>query len=68
MQGLKADVVTFNQVLDVQVLADRGGFVSKSWQQDLPNNASPYYSLPAFLVRDGKPKGIKTGAIWCAMT
>nr|WP_320141776.1 thiosulfate ABC transporter substrate-binding protein CysP [uncultured Cohaesibacter sp.] len=59
MQGLKADVVTFNQVLDVQVLADRGGFVSKSWQQDLPNNASPYYSLPAFLVRDGNPKGIK---------
>ena len=59
MQGLKADVVTFNQVLDVQVLADRGGFVSKSWQQDLPNNASPYYSLPAFLVRDGNPKRIK---------
>ncbi len=59
MQGLKADIVTFNQVLDVQVLADRGGFVSKSWQQDLPNNASPYYSLPAFLVREGNPKGIK---------
>nr|WP_321482686.1 thiosulfate ABC transporter substrate-binding protein CysP [uncultured Cohaesibacter sp.] len=59
MQGLKADVVTFNQVLDVQVLADRGGFISKSWQKDLPNNASPYYSLPAFLVRDGNPKGIK---------
>nr|WP_321455729.1 thiosulfate ABC transporter substrate-binding protein CysP [uncultured Cohaesibacter sp.] len=58
MQGLKADVVTFNQVLDVQVLADRGGFVSKDWQKDLPNNASPYYSLPAFLVRGGNPKGI----------
>ncbi|WP_319497941.1 thiosulfate ABC transporter substrate-binding protein CysP [uncultured Cohaesibacter sp.] len=59
MQGLKADIVTFNQVLDVQVLADKGSFVSKTWQQDLPNNASPYYSLPAFLVREGNPKGIK---------
>lgn len=59
LQGLQADLVTFNQVLDVQVLADKGGFVSNSWQADLPNNASPYYSLPAFLVRGGNPKGIK---------
>lgn len=58
MQGLKADLVTFNQVLDVQVLADKG-FVDKDWQKDLPNNASPYYSLPAFLVREGNPKDIK---------
>ena len=59
LQGLKADVVTFNQVLDVQVLADRGGFVNKKWQQSLPNSASPYYSLPAFMVRGGNPKAIK---------
>lgn len=59
MQGLKADLVTFNQVLDVQVLADRGGFVSKDWQKDLANNASPYFSLPAFLVRKDNPKDIK---------
>ena len=58
LQGLKADLVTFNQVTDVQVLADNG-FVDADWQQDLPNNASPYYSLPAFLVRGGNPKGIK---------
>lgn len=58
LQGLKADMVTFNQVTDVQVLADNG-FVDADWQQDLPNNASPYYSLPAFLVRGGNPKGIK---------
>lgn len=68
MQGLKADVVTFNQVLDVQVLADRGGFVSKSWQQDLPNNASPYYSSPPSLCEMATPKASRTGAIWCAMT
>ncbi len=59
MQGLKADLVTFNQVLDVQVLANRGGFVSADWQADLANNASPYYSLPAFLVRKDNPKNIK---------
>ncbi|WP_460275743.1 thiosulfate ABC transporter substrate-binding protein CysP [Celeribacter sp. ULVN23_4] len=58
LQGLKADLVTFNQVLDVQILADNG-FVDEDWQSDLPNNASPYYSLPAFLVRGGNPKGIE---------
>ena len=46
------------RVLDVQVLADKG-FVAEDWQQALPNNASPYYSLPAFLVREGNPKDIK---------
>lgn len=58
MEGLQADVVTFNQVTDVQVLADNG-FVAADWQKRLPNNASPYYSLPAFVVRAGNPKGIR---------
>ena len=58
MEGLQADVVTFNQFLDVQVLADRG-FVAKDWQKKFPNNASPYYSLPSFLVRKGNPKNVK---------
>lgn len=58
LQGLKADLVTFNQVLDVDILAQRG-FVAEDWQQALPNNASPYYSLPAFLVRGDNPKGIE---------
>ena len=57
LQGLQADVVTFNQVKDIQVLADKG-FVNKDWQTRLDNNASPYYSLPAFLVRSGNPKNI----------
>jgi sulfate transport system substrate-binding protein len=57
LQGLKADLVTFNQVLDVQILADKG-LAAEDWQAALPNNASPYYSLPAFLVRGGNPKGI----------
>lgn len=59
MQGLKADVVTFNQVTDIDALAKRG-FVAKDWQQKFPNNASPYYSTIAFLVRKDNPKNIKT--------
>lgn len=57
-QGLQADVVTFNQTSDVAFLAKRG-LVSADWQQELPNNASPFYSTTAFLVRKGNPKGIK---------
>jgi sulfate transport system substrate-binding protein len=59
LEGLEADVVTFNQELDVQLLADRGGLVAADWKSRLPNNASPYYSLPAFVVRSGNPKGVK---------
>ncbi|MGP8290068.1 thiosulfate ABC transporter substrate-binding protein CysP [Vreelandella zhanjiangensis] len=58
MQGLRADVVTFNQVTDVQVLAD-AGLVAEDWQQAFENNASPYYSTTAFLVRKDNPKGIE---------
>lgn len=58
LEGLEADVVTFNQVTDIEALV-KGGFVSKEWQQAFPNQASPYYSLPAFLVRKGNPKGVK---------
>ena len=58
LQGLEADIVTFNQFKDIQILADRG-FVAKNWQERLANGASPYYSLPAFLVRKGNPKNIK---------
>ena len=58
LEGLQADLVTFNQVTDVAKLASEG-FVSADWQSEFPNNASPYYSLPAFLVRAGNPKEIK---------
>ena len=59
LEGLEADVVTFNQVTDVQILHDQGNLVAEDWQARLPNNASPYYSLPAFLVRAGNPKEIR---------
>ena len=58
VEGLEADVVTFNQVTDIDFLV-KNGFVSDDWQKDFPNNASPFYSFPSFLVRAGNPKGIK---------
>jgi sulfate/thiosulfate transport system substrate-binding protein len=59
LEGLEADVVTFNQVTDVQVLHDKGKLIPADWQSRLPNNSSPYYSLPAFLVRSGNPKNVR---------
>ena len=58
LEGLAADVVTFNQETDIDVLAE-GGLLPAEWRDALPNGASPYYSLPAFLVRQGNPKGIE---------
>ncbi|WP_105385960.1 thiosulfate ABC transporter substrate-binding protein CysP [Neorhizobium alkalisoli] len=61
VEGLEADVVTFNQSTDVDFLA-KNGFVSKDWTKAFPNNASPFYSFPSFLVRAGNPKNIKDWA------
>lgn len=58
LQGLKADVVTYNQLTDVQILHDRGNLIPADWQQRLPNGSSPFYSTMAFLVRKGNPKHI----------
>lgn len=58
LQGLRADVVTYNQVIDVQILHDRGKLIPKNWQDRLPNRSSPFYSIISFLVRKGNPKKI----------
>lgn len=58
VEGLGADVVTFNQVTDIDFLV-KNGLVSDDWQSEFANQASPWYSLPSFLVRAGNPKGIK---------
>lgn len=58
LEGLNADVVTFNQETDIDVLAE-GGLLPADWRDLLPNGASPYYSLPAFLVREGNPLDIQ---------
>lgn len=58
LEGLPADVVTFNQETDVNMLA-KGGMVAGNWREAFPNGASPWYSAPAFLVREGNPKNIR---------
>ncbi|ADV33897.1 thiosulfate-binding protein [Candidatus Blochmanniella vafra str. BVAF] len=58
LQGLRADVVTYNQIIDVQILHDRGQLIPKDWQNRLPNRSSPFYSTMSFLVRQGNPKSI----------
>lgn len=59
IQGKKVDTVTFNQVTDINILAQRG-LLRKDWAKQFPNNSSPYYSTIAFLVRKGNPKNIKS--------
>ncbi len=59
LEGLQADVVTFNQVTDVQVLHDKGNLIPANWQTRLPNDSSPFFSFPTFVVRKGNPKNIK---------
>ncbi len=58
LEGLSADVVTFNQETDIDVLVG-GGLVADDWREAFDNGASPYYSLPAFLVRAGNPQNIQ---------
>ncbi|MBR7889299.1 thiosulfate ABC transporter substrate-binding protein CysP [Marinomonas sp. A79] len=60
MNGLSADVVTFNQVTDVQVLHDKAKMIPADWKKAFPNDSSPYYSTTAFLVRKGNPKNIQS--------
>jgi sulfate transport system substrate-binding protein len=57
-EGLPVDVVTFNQVTDIDFL-QKEGLIEPNWSKRLPNRASPYYSLPMFLVRAGNPKKIR---------
>ena len=58
LDGLGADVVTFNQSTDLDILVPTG-LVAKDWVTKFPNNAAPYTSTILFLVRKGNPKGIK---------
>jgi sulfate transport system substrate-binding protein len=60
-EGLQADVVTLNQVTDVNFL-QKSGLIAAGWQARFPDHASPYFSLPVFLVRAGNPKGIREWA------
>jgi sulfate/thiosulfate-binding protein len=59
IDGLEADVVTMNQALDIDLIADKTNLLPKDWAGKLPNHAVPFTSTILFLVRKGNPKGIK---------
>lgn len=61
IEGLDADVITMNQALDIDVVADKG-LIAADWAKKLPNNAAPTTSVTVLMVRKGNPKGIKDWA------
>lgn len=61
IEGLQADVITMNQALDIDVVADKG-LIAPDWAKRLPDNAAPTSSLTVFMVRKGNPKGVKDWA------
>jgi sulfate transport system substrate-binding protein len=58
IDGLEADVLTMNQALDIDMVADKG-LVAADWSKRLPNAAAPTSSITVIMVRKGNPKGIK---------
>jgi sulfate/thiosulfate-binding protein len=57
IDGLNADVVTLGLGWDVTAI-ERAGLIKSGWEDRFPDNASPYTSTVAFLVRKGNPKHI----------
>lgn len=58
IDGLAADVVTMNNPLDIDVIADKAALLPKDWARLYPHGASPSWSTILFVVRKGNPKGI----------
>jgi sulfate/thiosulfate-binding protein len=58
-EGLPADVVTMNQALDIDLIAEKSGLVAAEWAKRLPNHAVPFTSTILFVVRKGNPKQIR---------
>ncbi|HVZ88693.1 MAG TPA: sulfate ABC transporter substrate-binding protein [Polyangia bacterium] len=59
VDGLPADVVTMNQALDIDLIAQKSGAIAPDWANRLPNHAVPFTSTILFVVRKGNPKGIR---------
>jgi sulfate transport system substrate-binding protein len=57
VDGLPADVVTFPLEADVLGI-EAAGLIAPGWQEEFPEDSSPYTSTIVFLVRAGNPKGI----------
>jgi sulfate transport system substrate-binding protein len=62
IDGLQADVITMNQAIDIDALAERGGLVPANWSSRLPNGSAPTTSVQIILVRKGNPKNIRDWA------
>lgn len=58
VDGLEADVVTMNQSIDVDILAEKQ-LIPADWAKRLPNGSAPFSSTSVLLVRKSNPKGIK---------
>jgi sulfate/thiosulfate-binding protein len=59
IDGLAADVVTMNNPLDIDAIADKAGLLPRDWQSKLPNHSAPSWSAILFVVRKGNPKAIR---------
>jgi sulfate/thiosulfate-binding protein len=59
IDGLEADVVTMNNPLDIDAIAERGKLLPKDWATQFPLASSPSWSTILFVVRKGNPKGIR---------
>jgi sulfate transport system substrate-binding protein len=57
VNGLQADVVSMNQVSDIELLQKKN-LVDSNWANALPNQAIPFTSTTVFLVRKGNPKAV----------
>ena len=62
IDGLPADVVTMNQALDIDMIAEKGHLLPADWAGRLPNQSVPFTSTIVFLVREGNPKKIRDWA------
>ena len=57
IEGLDADVVTLALAYDVIEIKNHG-LIEDGWENEFPDNSSPYTSTIVFLVRKGNPKNI----------
>jgi sulfate/thiosulfate-binding protein len=59
IDGLAADVVTLGLPPDIDAIVANAHIIDPKWEQQFPNNSSPYTSTIVLLVRKGNLKGIK---------
>ena len=57
IDGLKADVVSMNQSLDIEAI-EKVGLIRPGWAERLPNHSVPFTSTIVFVTRAGNPKRI----------